>query len=619
MGFYVRAAFACCVATAATAFLTGIGPRRALAQETPRTSAAPQTGIPAPAPGPGGGLSPLAPPPPAVTLPNPLDHITTVTDEMLRAPSANDWLLWRRTYDDHGFSPLRQIDRSNANSLQVAWSFSLPNGPNESTPLVHDGVMFVQGYGDRVQAFNAATGDFLWQYARQLPKDATASVKRNLSIYGNLLLVPTSDVHLVALDAKSGSVVWDHALGDYKLGMRMTGGPLVVKGKVMVGTVGRTPGGNAIVALDIETGEEAWRFNSIARPGEPGGESWNGLPLEKRNGGSVWTAGSYDPALNLLYFGPGQTYDTGPLLHPVNQPGISNDSLYTDTTLALNPETGRLAWYFQHVANDQWDLDWAFERQIIDLPVNGSSRKVVATAGKMAIYDVLDAATGKYLFSMDLGLQNVVSAIDPKTGAKSINPSVIPGDGKPHMVCPHPGGARSWLPTSYNAETKILYNPLVESCMDLIPVSPGQPANLSSGVHWTLRARPDSDGKFGRVEAINLATRKVVWTDRQRAPVTTGVLATAGGVVFAGSLDRFLRAYDDLTGKLLWQVRLNDVPNSCPITYSVEGRQYLAVVVGNGGAQASTWPALVPEIHNPPDRSSAVWVFTLPENNDASR
>ena len=619
MRSYARAAFACSLTIAAAASLNGTGPRRALAQETARTSAERQTGIPAPAPGPGGGLSPLAPPPPAVTLPNPLDHITAVTDDMLRDPSANDWLLWRRTYDDQGFSPLRQIDRSNVSSLQVAWSFSLPNGPNESTPLVHDGVMFVQGYGDRVQAFNAATGDFLWQYARQLPKDATASVKRNLSIYGNLLLVPTSEVDLLALDVKSGSVVWDHAVGDYKLGMRMTGGPLVAKGKVMVGTVGRTPGGNAIVALDIETGEEAWRFNSIARPGEPGGESWNGLPLEKRNGGSVWTAGSYDPALNLVYFGPGQTYDTGPLLHPVNRPGITSDSLYTDTTLALNPETGKLAWYFQHVANDQWDLDWAFERQLIDLPANGSSRKVVATAGKMAIYDVLDAATGKYLFSMDLGLQNVVTAIDPKTGAKSINPEVIPGDGKPHTVCPHLGGARSWLPTSYNAATGILYNPLVESCMDLIPVAPGERANLSSGVRWTLRARPDSDGKFGRVEAINLSTRNVVWTVRQRAPVTTGVLATAGGVVFAGSLDRFLRAYDELTGKLLWQVRLNDVPNSCPITYSVHGRQYLAVVVGNGGAQAATWPALVPEIHNPPDRSSAVWVFALPEKNDASR
>ena len=514
--------------SAVTLFLPG-----ARTQEPTPTQPAPQNGLPAPAAGPGGGLSPLAPPPPTVNIANPLDKITPVTDQMLRTPPADDWLMWRRTYDDQGFSPLKQINRDNVGSLRVAWAFSLPNGPNEATPIVHDGVIFVHGFGDRVQAFNAATGDLLWQYARPLSKDVKVSVKRNLSIYGNLLLVPTSDVHLVALDVKSGRVIWDHEVGDFQSGRTMTGGPLAVKGKVMAGTAGRASGGNAIVALDIETGAESWRFNSIARPGEPGGESWNGLPLEKRNGGSVWTAGSYDPALNLVFFGPGQTYDTGPLLHPVNQPGITNDSLYTDTTLALDPDSGKLAWYFQHVANDQWDLDWAFERQLMELPIEGAARKVVVTAGKMAIYEALDAATGKYLFSMDLGLQNVVSAIDPRTGAKTINPEVIPGDGKPHTVCPHPGGARSWIPTSYNADTKLLYSPLVESCMDLIPVAPGEQANLSSGVRWTLRARPDSDGKYGRLEAINLATRKVAWIDRQRAPLTTGVLATAGGVVFS--------------------------------------------------------------------------------------
>ncbi len=603
MGRHRTIPFGCLIAIcAAMALVAAV--QRAGAQEAARSEGAPV--------GPSGGLSPLAPPPPPVSVANPIDKVTAVTDAMLRNPPASEWLSWRRTYDDQGFSPLKQIDRSNVGTLRVAWAFSLPNGPNEATPLEHDGVMFVYGYGDRVQAFDASTGDLLWQYSRQLPKDAAASVKRNLSIYGNLLLVPTSDVHLVALEVKTGKVVWDHELADYTLGVRMTGGPLVVKGKVMVGTVGRAPGGNVVLALDVETGEEAWRFNSIAKPGEPGGDSWNGLPLDKRNGGSVWTAGSYDPVLNLIFFGPGQTYDTGPLLHPVSQPGITNDGLYTDTTLALNPETGKLAWYFQHMPNDQWDLDWAFERQLVELQVNGATRKLVVTAGKMAIYDALDAATGQYIFSMDLGLQNVVTAIDPKTGAKTINPDVVPGDGKPHMVCPHPGGARSWIPTSYSPDTKILYNPLVESCMDLIPVVAGQQANLSSGVRWTLRARPDSDGKFGRLEAINLATRKVVWIDRQRAPMTTGVLATAGGIVFSGSLDRFIHAYDDMTGKVLWQTRLNDVPSSCPISYSVNGKQYVAVVVGNGGAQAATWPPLVPEIRNPPDRSASIWVFELP-------
>jgi alcohol dehydrogenase (cytochrome c) len=561
-------------------------------------------------------LSPLAPPMPPVVLPNPVEHITLVTDELLESPPATEWLLWRRTYDDHGFSPLEQINKRNVRDLRVAWAWSLPNGPNEATPLEHDGVLFVDSYGDKVQALNAVTGDLLWQYSRQLASDARPTVKRNLAMYRDRLLVPTSDDHLVALDLKTGRVIWDEPVADYTKGFQVTGGPLVAKGKVMQGIAGQSPGGNFIVALDVETGKQAWRFHTIAQPGEPG-DSWNGLPAEKRNGASVWTAGSFDPHLGLAYFGVGQTYDTGPMLHRV--PGFSNDGLYTDSTLAFNPETGQLVWYFQHVHNDQWDLDWAFEQQLIRLPIDGSLRELVVTSGKMGIYEAMDAATGKYVFSHDLGLQNVVTSIDAETGEKTINPAVIVGDGKPHTICPHPGGGRSWIPTSYNAQTRILYVPMVESCMDLIPAPSGQRGNLTSGVNWFIRARPDSDGQFGRIEAFDLETKKVAWVDRQRAPQTTGVLATAGGVVFAGSLDRYLKAYDDRTGETLWQIRMNDVPSSAPITYSVEGKQYVAVVVGNGGAQTATFPVLVPEIQNPPEHGAAIWVFELPEGKAAGR
>jgi alcohol dehydrogenase (cytochrome c) len=568
--------------------------------------------------GPPGTLSPLAPPPPlGPSRPNPLDKLTPVTDALLQNPPASEWLTWRRTYDDHGFSPLKQINRSNVANLRAAWGWSLLAGPNEATPLEYAGVLFVHSYGDYVQALDAVTGDLLWQYSRQLPEDlsnATSTlVKRNLAIYGNKLLVPTSDAHMVALDIKTGRVVWDQAVADYKQRNNITGGPLVAKGKVIIGTQGRVLGGQEIVALDANTGEQAWRFRTIAQPGQPGGDSWNGLPYEKRNGASVWTAGSYDPALNLAYFGPGNTYDTGPLVHPVNQPGITSDALYTDTTLAFNPDTGKLVWYFQHTPNDQWDFDWAFERQVITLPVDGVMRKLVVTAGKEAIFDALDAATGKYVFSMDLGLQNVVKAIDPKTGAKTYNPETIPGEGKPLFVCPHSGGAKNWNAGSYNSETKILYNSLNESCMDLIPVGPGERAPFSSGYRWPIRARPDSDGKFGRIEAINLETRKVVWTQRQRAPQTNPLLATAGGIVFAGSQDRFLTAYDDSTGKVLWKTRLNDVPNSSPITYEVNGKQYLAVVVGGGGNLTTTFSLMVPELQNPNGRGAAIWVFELPD------
>lgn len=557
-------------------------------------------------------LSPLSPPIPRVVAANPLDRITPVTDELLRSPPAGEWLLWRRTYDDQGFSPLRQIDRHNAGELRVAWTWSLPNGANETTPLEHDGVLFLYGYGDRVEALDAETGDLLWQYARRLPGDAHPSVVRNLALYRDRLLVPTSDDHLVALDVRTGAVVWDSPIADYRQSWRLTGGPLVASGKVMQGVEGQAPGGGAIVALDFATGREIWRFHTIARPGTPGGNSWNGLPLEKRNGASVWTAGSYDPQLHLAYFGVGQTYDTGPLLHPIGEPGVTNDALFTDSTLALDPDTGRLAWYFQHMHDDQWDLDWAFEQQVIRLPVDGSRRKLVVTSGKIGVYEAMDAASGRFDFSRDVGLQNVATSIDPRSGEMTINPAVVVGDGKPHTICPHGGAGHSWIAASYDAASGTEYIPLNEACMDLIPAPRGERADLSSGVDWFIRPMPGSDGRYGRLEAFDLMAGKARWMARQRAPQTTCALATAGGVVFSGSLDRYLKAYDTATGKTLWQVRLNDVPNSCPITYTVHGRQYLAVTVGAGGPLTQTFSVLVPEIANPPAHGAEVWVFELP-------
>jgi alcohol dehydrogenase (cytochrome c) len=558
--------------------------------------------------GPSGGLTPGIKLPPAPTKTNPLDKITPVSDAMLQNPPAEDWLTWRRGFDYQGYTPLNQITKSNISNLRVAWTWTLPRGANEATPLVHDGVMLVHGFGDRIQALDAATGDLLWQYSRQLPAASRPTVKRNIAIYGNKVYLGTSDVHVVALDVKTGKVAWDQELASDK-GFGLTGGPLVAKGKVMIGTGGRVAGGNYVVALDAETGKEAWRFHTIAQPGEPGGDTWNGHSLADRNGASVWVAGSYDAQLNLAFWGVAQTYDTGVLAHP--KAGVNNDGLYTDCTLALNPDTGKLVWYYQHLPNDQWDFDWVFERQIVRMPVNGTVRPVIMTAGKMAIYDVLDAETGKWIYSKDLGLQNIVTSIDPATGKKNIDPKSLPGDGNERIVCPHAGGAKSWIPGSYNPDTRILYVPLVESCMDLTPVRDGGRGSLSTGVRWSLRPRPGSDGNYGRVQAINMVTREVVWTSRHRAPESSGALDTAGGVVFSGSIDRYFRAYDDQTGKVLWQTRLNDVPSNAPISYSVNGKQYIAIGVGNGGAQAITFPPLVPEIQNT-DEAAAIWVFQAP-------
>jgi len=560
---------------------------------------------------------------PGVTLPqwprraSPLEHYTPVTETLLDAPPDGQWLTWRRSHDALGFSPLKQINKSNVARLRLAWSLALPLGLNEMEPLMHDGVLFVFSYGDNVQALDAETGDELWHYARQLPEKTTPSTKRCMALYGNKLYIGTSDVHEIALDVKTGHVVWDQPLAERGAGSQLNGGPLVARGKVMQGIAGRAAGGNYIVALDAETGKEAWRFYTIPRPGQPGGDSWNGLAVEKRQGASVWTSGSYDPQLNLAFFGPGNTYDTGPLRYPVAKPGISNEGLYTDTTLALDPDSGKLKWYFQHVHNDQWDLDWAFERQLLPLSVGGATRKLVVTAGKIAVWDALDAATGQYVFSFDMGLQTLVSKIDPTTGEKTIDPALLPDRQHTVMVCPHGGGGRNWVPTSYNPQTRILYVAAQETCMDLTPVGQGERGFLSTGVNITVRPRPDSDGRYGRLEAISLEQRKPLWTDRQRAFQSGGVLATAGGVVFAAATDRWFTGYDDANGKVLWRERLADIPNAPPISYSVHNRQYVAVVVGSGESAPSVFTVLTPEIPVPIARSSSIWVFALPEEGTA--
>lgn len=565
----------------------------------------------------GGGIAPGVTLPPAPPRTNPLDALRAVTNEMLLAPPDGAWLQWRRTYDAFGYSPLKGINKSNVAQLGVSWSWALPNGPNEATPLVHDGVMFVHSFGDKVQALDAVTGDLLWQYNHRLSKGVGPSVKRSIAIFGTRLYVPTSDAHLVALDVKTGKVVWDHLVEDPAKGFGLTGGPLVAAGKVMIGTQGRAPGGNLIVALDAQTGAEAWRFHVIPQPGQPGDATWNATPVEKRNGGSVWIPPSYDPVHNLAFFSPGNTYDTAPLHTLVKQPGISNDGLYLDSTLAISPTDGRLAWHFQHQANGQWDLDWAFERQIMQLPVKGRMETVVLTAGKQMIYDIVEAETGRYLTSFDLGkeigLQNVVTGIDPVTGAKSIDASLVPGDGQTKTICPHVDGGRDWMPTSYDAATKLLYIPAVEACMDLVPVPKGERGSLSTGVRWTVRPKAGSDGKYGRLQAVNVETKKTVWVDRQRAPLTSGALATAGGLVFVGGLDRVFRAHDAATGVELWRKRLNDVPASVPIAYSVNGQDYIATVVGPGGSQSNAYVGLVPELQNPPDHGATLWVFEVPK------
>ena len=562
---------------------------------------------------------------------NLLDRLTPVSDAMLRTPAAADWLMWRGTYATLGYSPLDQINRSSVRHLRIAWTLALPPSADETAPLIHDGVLFVES-GNTVEAINAADGGILWQYVRALPEalhNGRDARVRGLAIYEDKLYAPTADGHIVALEVRSGDLRWDHAVVAPEQGVHLgqfdgayfhiSGGPLLVHGKVIVGvSLGiDTGGGDFIVGLDAQSGEEKWRFNTIARPGQPGGDSWNGAPVNERYGSGVWSIGSYDPDLNLAYFGTGNTYDVGTLLAPRNGKSPSNnDALYTDSTVALDADSGKLIWHYQHMNRDVWDLDWAFEQSLVTLPVNGKSTKLLVTGGKSAIFDALNRADGRYQFSKDLGLQNLIAGIDPKSGKKIIRPQFEPKAGRTDLVCPAATGARSWPTTAFDPATGYLYVPLLDNnCMDYgwDQREPGKIAAGGMDVRLEGRPKPGNDGNFGRIEAIDLRTRQVVWSKRQRAPVASSLLASAGGLVFSGARDRLFRAYDAATGQVLWQVGLSASPSSSPATYSVDGVQYLVVIAGGGGAFDAGSRSLTPEIVDPA-AGTTLWVFRLEDH-----
>ena len=543
-------------------------------------------------------------------LPNSrLNDLRPVSNEMLLNPPADDWLVWRRTHANLGHSPLDQINKGNVSDLRMAWNWALPPGANMMTPLVHDGVLFAYSAGDIVQAIDASSGDLLWSFQRELDSDKPLNSKKGVAIYQDKIIVPTSDIHLLALEARSGKLVWDHKIdtGDEQ-DHWMKAAPMVVNGKAIIGLTGQLAiaGGNFIVAIDLETGAEAWRFYTVARPNEPGGNSWNGMPVMERTGGSVWVPGSYDPELNLVYFGPAPTYDTDALRVPLAQPGITTDALYTNSTIALDADTGELVWHFQHVRNDQLDHDWAFERQIISLPVNGQMRKAVVTGGKEAIFEALDAATGEYLFSIDMDMQNVFSEIDPRNGDKTPYPDAIPEPGQVLQglsldgICPKALGARNMQSTSYNPNTGILYIPLQDTCIE-----------RSTGQRWQKYPNSDEEGLWGLVKAVNLETREEVWTRRQVAPPASGHLTTDSGLLFRGTVDRWFQAIDQDSGEVLWQQRLDNSPSSYPITYRVDGKQYVAVAT-NSGSYHTNGMERIAGITNPPSGAS-LWVFALPD------
>jgi alcohol dehydrogenase (cytochrome c) len=555
-----------------------------------------------------------------------LRNLKPVTDETLANPDPSDWLMWRRTYNAWGYSPLNQITVGNVSQLRLAWAWTQEPGNQEAAPLVHNGVMYLAQSNNVVHALNARTGDLLWEYRHPLPKLQGTYVRRQLirarnsiALYRDKVYLATGDARLVALDARTGKVVWNVAVADYNLGYNYTSGPLIAKGKVIVGISGCTTpdtvGGCFITAHHAETGQEVWRTYTIARPGDPADTTWNGMPLNERKGGSLWGTGSYDAELGLVYWGTAP-----PIPHSQLARGIEDGAfLYTNSTLALDPDTGRIVWHFQHLPSDNWNLDHVFERVLVDTEVPGKGqRKVLLTIGKTGIVWALDRQSGKFLWATETVPQNVIARIDGETGAVTVNEAVKPQAlDQDYFVCPSLYGGRIWQATAYNPQTRALYIPLANMCNDyrVVQQEPTPGEDYGRG-RFIPRHAPGSQGKVGRVEAIDVTSGRSLWKHERRPIISSGLLTTDGGLVIGGDSNRRVVAWHARTGEVVWELPLSAAIGGFPMTYMVDGKQYLAVPVGtNMLAQFSS--QLTPENVVPADRApgngSVLMVFTLPD------
>ena len=551
------------------------------------------------------GLAFLEAPAPATAQ---VADVSPVTDAMLAAPPPDDWLHWRRTPDGWGYSPLDQITRENVGQLQMVWSWAMEPGMQQTTPVVHDGVMYLASPGNIVHALDAATGELRWEYRREFPTAlGRQRPNRSLSIYGDTIFLNTADAHLVALDVNTGEVVWDVEVADAEKGFRYTGGAVVARGKVISGITGCSrfwDDGCFITAHDAETGRELWRTSTVARPGEPGGDTWGDLPMLFRAGGDAWITGSYDAELGLTYWGVAQA-------KPWSQASrtTDGDALYTSSTLALDPDTGEMQWYYQHIPGESHDMDEVFERVLVDV----DGRPSVFTMGKLGILWQLDRKTGQFIRATDLGYQDLLD-LDPATGQVSYRPGVMPELGVELEFCPSHSGFKSWRAMAYSPETEAFYIPLTLNCQKSIYIDVEQREGGGGGGLGRRENlfHPDSDGNLGEFVAMHVSG-EILWSHRKRTPFNSAALTTAGGLAFVGDWDRFVYAYDVATGESLWETRLPTSVQGFPITYAVDGTQYVAIPAGTGSGSWSTIPLTLTPEKRRPTAGNGLFVFALPD------
>lgn len=556
---------------------------------------------------------------------SPTDEYAPVTEAMLLDPPDGEWLMWRRTYDHWGYSPLDRITTSNVDRLRLAWAWTMEPGLQETTPLVHDGIMFLPQACDFVEALDARDGTLIWQYERprvdhQAP---LACANRNAVLYQDKLFIATHDAFLVALDARSGEVVWQKQVGDWTVGQHYSAGPQIIRGRVVAGMSGcyYVNTGCWISAHDPETGDEVWRRNTIPAPGEFGYDSWGDVREQDRRGGSAWIAPSYDDELGLIYVGVAVPIPWGSLQRGTRD----GDVLYTNSTLALNADTGEIEWYFQHLPGDEWDLDHPFERILVETEVapepnavewvnpairSGERRKVVSgIPGKPGIVWTLDAMTGEFLWARTTNYQNVIVGVDIENRKGIANADVKPSlINEPVLVCPHLTGGKNWQAVAYSPLTNALYAPTNNTCMNyrLNEVEPTFGEYHGSAITERVHV-PGSDEQVGLLTAVDVATGATLWQLRQRAGIGGSVLTTGGGLVFVTDDARRFRAFDAATGEVLWEQLLNSSAGGFPVSYSVDGIQYVAIAAGGGQNYRDLTPEIVQRL-----AGNTLFVFRLP-------
>jgi alcohol dehydrogenase (cytochrome c) len=488
-----------------------------------------------------------------------------------------NWLTYSGDYEAHAFSALDQIDTSNAARLKVAWMYQIGAiGHFETTPLVFDGVMYLTEPPSGVTALDLRTGRPIWSYKRSLPKGVIVccgQVNRGVAVLDDQLFIGTVDAHLVALDLRTGRVRWDVEVADYKAAYSITAAPLVVKDKIIVGIAGAEYGIRGFLdAYDAKTGARSWRFYTVPAPGEPGNETWSGDSW-KTGGAPTWVTGAFDPVANLIYWGTG---NPSPDMIGDERNG---DNLYSDSVLALDADTGKLKWYFQFTPHDTLDMDANQVPVLVDADFRGRPRKLLLFANRNGFYYILDRLTGEYLLGKQFARQNWATGLD-EHGRAIWNPAAVPNmEGS--LVYPDDDGTANWFSPSLDLKTGLLYQNVREK--GAIQKRTTKALKFESGHLYMGADRLPIPGEepWGALRALDWKTGEMRWEFKVNTPPWCGVLSTAGGLVFSGTMEGDFFAVDAVSGKLVWRIQTGGAIWSNPISYMSEGKQYIVVAAGS--------------------------------------